>query len=127
MRAFRLRLISQSSSLSQLTSRTWLSSIGALTNPCSSISVAARLARAVAGLLVGDIVMPGMQGQDLARIVRERFPEAQVVFMSGYDSDDVIGRETRHGGARFLPKPFTPDELRTMVSEALASTGTGES
>ncbi len=76
-------------------------------------------------LLLTDVIMPGMHGQDLARGVRERYPDVQIVFMSGYDSDDVIGRETRNGDARFLPKPFTPDELRTMIREALAST-TGE-
>jgi PAS domain S-box-containing protein len=70
-------------------------------------------------LLVTDVVMPGMNGRELATRLRERFPELQVVFTSGYTEDTVLQRGGFGPGERFLPKPFTEADLATIVREAL--------
>ena len=83
---------------------------------------ALRLASAHPGdihLLVVDVVMPGMNGRELARELQAERPALEVLFMSGYTAD-VIGR---HGvleeGENFLQKPFTLDSLRSKVREVL--------
>ena len=60
-------------------------------------------------LLVTDLTMPGMGGQELARCVRADRAGVGVVFISGYLSD--AGRLDVIPGAIFLPKPFTPGDL----------------
>jgi PAS domain S-box-containing protein len=71
-------------------------------------------------VLVTDVVMPGMSGQQLAGHARERTPGLRVVFMSGH-TDDVLVREgARQGDIAFVQKPFTRDSLLRAVEEALA-------
>jgi CheY-like chemotaxis protein len=70
-------------------------------------------------LLVTDVIMPGMNGRELAERLGNRYPDIKVLYLSGY-TDDVIAR---HGmlepGTRFLQKPFSPDGLARKVSEVL--------
>ncbi|MEA2268839.1 MAG: two-component system, cell cycle sensor histidine kinase and response regulator CckA [Solirubrobacteraceae bacterium] len=71
-------------------------------------------------VLVTDVVMPGMSGQQLAERARERAPGLRVVFMSGH-TDDVLVREgARQGDIAFVQKPFTRDSLLRAVEEAMA-------
>jgi signal transduction histidine kinase/CheY-like chemotaxis protein len=71
------------------------------------------------GLLLTDVVMPGMGGEELAlRLTRIR-PDLPVLFMSGY-SDDVVSRRNLPGGERaFLRKPFDRDGLLRKVRSLL--------
>ncbi|MDX6723055.1 MAG: two-component system, cell cycle sensor histidine kinase and response regulator CckA, partial [Solirubrobacteraceae bacterium] len=70
-------------------------------------------------VLVTDVVMPGMSGQQLAEQARERTPGIRVVFMSGH-TDDVLVREgARQRDLAFVQKPFTRDSLLHAVEEAL--------
>ena len=69
-------------------------------------------------LLLTDVTMPEMSGPELARVVRTRWPDIQVLYVSGYP-DDEIGELDR--GAAFLQKPFTPTELMAKVSELLGN------
>jgi PAS domain S-box-containing protein len=70
-------------------------------------------------LLLTDIIMPGMNGRELASRLTARAPALRVMYMSGY-TDDVI---SRHGGLSgdmvYLEKPFAPDTLIGKVQEAL--------
>jgi two-component system cell cycle sensor histidine kinase/response regulator CckA len=70
-------------------------------------------------LLLTDIVMPGMNGRDLAAIVRERCPETRVLFMSGYPGDAVASHGALQPGTELLEKPFTATSLGTIVRAAL--------
>jgi CheY-like chemotaxis protein len=72
-------------------------------------------------LLVTDVVMPHMNGRQLAdRLVAER-PHLKVLYMSGYTDDQVLGHDAAPVAA-FLQKPFTPDVLARKVREALDGT-----
>ncbi len=65
-------------------------------------------------LLLTDVVMPLMNGRELAERVRRQRPEIPVMFMSGYSDDwqQADGPQSRSG---FLPKPFSPSELAVRV------------
>jgi CheY-like chemotaxis protein len=65
-------------------------------------------------LLLTDVSMPGMDGDELANELTQRFPRMQVLLMSGYP---------RRGDALswpVLPKPFTPEKLTEEVRRLLA-------
>jgi len=72
-------------------------------------------------LLLVDIRTPIMDGQQLYQSIVEKHPQlaGRVVFTTG----DVLGGDTKgflkQSGRLYLPKPFTPDELKTIVREAL--------
>jgi PAS domain S-box-containing protein len=68
-------------------------------------------------LLLTDVVMPGMNGPELARRLVERHPQAGVLFTSGYSGAAVADRAAL--GADLLEKPFTLDELARKVRAAL--------
>ncbi len=66
-------------------------------------------------LLITDVMLPGMQGPDLARRMQQMLPALKALFISGY-----TGQERLPAGARFLAKPFTLAALLEKVREALA-------
>ena len=71
-------------------------------------------------LLVTDVVMPGLNGRQLAEQIRAMRPAIKVLFMSGYTDDAVIQRGILEPGFAFLQKPFSAASLAERVSEALA-------
>jgi len=68
-------------------------------------------------LLVTDVVMPGLAGPALADRFRLVRPGTRVLFISGYEGDDLVRRGM--SDVLFLPKPFTADVLGRRVREAL--------
>ena len=67
-------------------------------------------------LLLTDVVMPGLSGPELVRLVKQRWPGIRVLYMSGYADDEIQGLDT---GAGFLQKPFTPSELTAKIAEVM--------
>jgi signal transduction histidine kinase/CheY-like chemotaxis protein len=74
-------------------------------------------------LLLTDVVMPHMNGRELAdRVVRMR-PGLRVLFMSGYARDAIVRDGLLEPGIEFMAKPVTPQELIRKVGEVLAAPG----
>ncbi len=76
-------------------------------------------------VLVTDQTMPGMQGTELAAVLRQRSPALPIVIMSGYFSKISPDQLSRLGQVELLSKPFTSDELALVVHRALHPTGDG--
>ena len=70
-------------------------------------------------VLVSDIVMPGLSGQELADELRSRRPGLPVVFVSGYTEDHVVEDARRDGATAFVEKPFSGQELLQAVRAVL--------
>lgn len=72
-------------------------------------------------LLLTDVIMPGMNGRELAQRIAEVRPNTKILYMSGY-TENVIGHNgTLDAGVRLLQKPFTLRELKNRVREVLES------
>ncbi len=72
-------------------------------------------------VLVSDVVMPGMHGHELARLIRTWRPDIGIVLMSGY-TEDPIASGTELGEVEFLSKPFTAAALSAAVRRAMPGT-----
>jgi two-component system cell cycle sensor histidine kinase/response regulator CckA len=70
-------------------------------------------------LLMTDVVMPEMNGRDLARKLVSLHPELRCLFVSGYSSDVIAHHGVIEEGVHFLQKPFTAQILSKKVREAL--------
>ena len=90
--------------------------------PAGSPGEAIRLAREHSGdieLLVSDVVMPEMNGRDLARNIISLYPKVRRLFMSGYTADVIAHQGVLNEGVNFLQKPFSKKELTTAIRRAL--------
>jgi len=70
-------------------------------------------------LLLTDVIMPGLNGHELADQVSVLYPTTKVLFISGYTKDVMIGRDLLRPGVAFLQKVFTGEKLRAKVREVL--------
>lgn len=79
-------------------------------------------------LLISDVIMPVLNGKELAEQMVRRRPGMPVVFISGYTDEVLDGYVFQNEGTRFLQKPFSSTTLlrhvREMLNEARAATHT---
>ena len=70
-------------------------------------------------LLLSDVVMPGMLGDELATRMLERRPMVKIVFMSGFAGDLMNRYGILQAGVSVLPKPFSKSQLLTRIRTTL--------
>ena len=70
-------------------------------------------------LVLTDVVMPRMNGSELATRLLSILPHTKILFMSGYTDDAIIHHGVLEEGINFIEKPFTPDSLARKIREVL--------
>ncbi len=70
-------------------------------------------------LLITDVVMPGMNGRELAQFLSSMRPDIRVLFMSGYTADIIETRGVLDEGVAFIQKPFRSSQFAAKVREVL--------
>jgi DNA-binding NtrC family response regulator len=66
-----------------------------------------------------DLKLPGMKGLDVLSRMKEVSPETPVIIITGYSSIESAVEAMKRGAFDYMPKPFTPDELRVITRKAL--------
>jgi PAS domain S-box-containing protein len=87
-------------------------------------AAAIELANAYPGtihLLLSDVIMPGINGRELARRISASRPEIKVLYMSGYTENVIAQKGTLEEGITLLQKPFALSTLKAKVREKLSS------
>jgi len=72
-------------------------------------------------VVVLDLVMPVMGGEEVFRALREEYPRLKVLLSSGHDMQETTDDLMSTGAAGFLRKPYDLDELENALAEALGS------
>jgi len=70
-------------------------------------------------LLLTDVVMPGMNGKELADAIRSSNPSIKVLFMSGYTADIIVDHDVFEQNVAFIAKPFSCNDLARKVHDVL--------
>ncbi|MBN1797146.1 MAG: substrate-binding domain-containing protein [Spirochaetales bacterium] len=68
-------------------------------------------------LLLSDVIMPGMNGLELAKKIAGIQPKLKVLYMSGYSDKSIIHEAVSKKGSNFIQKPFSPETLLKKVRE----------
>jgi DNA-binding NtrC family response regulator len=76
------------------------------------------LAREGADILLVDIKMPGMDGLELQKRVKELAPDATIIIMTAYAAVDTAVQAMKEGAYDYIVKPFDPEELSRLVRKA---------
>ncbi|MDW7772115.1 MAG: response regulator [Desulfobulbaceae bacterium] len=87
-------------------------------NPYEAITLVQKYGKKI-HLLITDIIMPEMNGHDLAERIRGIHPDIKCLFMSGYAESAVVHHQVLEGEIHFISKPFSYPELAAKVREAL--------
>ncbi|MFZ0612059.1 MAG: response regulator [Desulfobacterales bacterium] len=91
-----------------------------VTQAVSAQEALEKMAQESYALLISDIVMPGQNGLELLKLVKKEWPLTKAVMMTAYASTDTAMKAIRLGALDYIPKPFTPDEMRKTVEKALS-------
>lgn len=70
-------------------------------------------------VILVDLMMPGISGLEVLSLVREQHPDSVVIVITGYATLEHSIAAMKRGAFDFIPKPFTPDQLRTIVAKAI--------
>lgn len=69
-------------------------------------------------IILLDNKLPGMQGIDIMPYLNEHYPDTKILIITSFASLDIALEATKHGAFDFIPKPFTPQELKNAIEIA---------
>jgi signal transduction histidine kinase/ActR/RegA family two-component response regulator len=104
-----------------------LSALGYTVHEAEGADAALRIAASETPieLLLSDVIMPGVNGFELARTICDRRPDVKVLFMSGYTERAIQERAQLPRGSRVIEKPIDPHALAIAVARVLAARAEG--
>jgi len=70
-------------------------------------------------LIIADLKLPGINGMEVIKQVKEKKPEMEVIVITGVGTQPIAEEALELGAHDFLPKPFTDDQIKTAINEAL--------
>ncbi len=70
-------------------------------------------------LLIADLKLPGINGMEVIRQVKEKKPKTQVIVITGVGTQPIAEEALTLGAHDFLPKPFTDDQIKTAIDDVL--------
>jgi len=80
-----------------------------------------RLVKEDFDLIITDIRMPGLTGLDILPGVRKLQPEAPIIVMTAFGSEEVYHKVLERGATAYLEKPIHLDHLRNLIEEMVSS------
>jgi DNA-binding NtrC family response regulator len=72
-------------------------------------------------LVLTDLKMPDIDGIEVLKMIKQRWPETEVIVVTGYQTVDTAVKAIKLGAFDYLEKPFTPDSLIAAVNNAMAN------
>jgi two-component system phosphate regulon sensor histidine kinase PhoR len=72
-------------------------------------------------VIIADLMMPGLSGIDLLKALKAKNTKAKVVMVTGYPTMKTTVQAMQIGAFDYLPKPFLPAELRSLVTRTLVA------
>jgi len=74
-------------------------------------------------IILLDLMMPGLSGFNVLSHVKRLHPDTSIIVITGYATIENSIEAMKNGAFDFIPKPFSPDQLRVVVSKAIEHTG----
>jgi PAS domain S-box-containing protein len=74
-------------------------------------------------IILLDLMMPGLSGFEILSNVKAIHPDTSIIVITGYATIENSIEAMKNGAFDFIPKPFSPDQLRVVVSKAIEHTG----
>jgi len=74
-------------------------------------------------LVISDMKMPGMDGMQVLKAIKERSPETLMIMVTAFGTVDIAVEAMKSGAYDYITKPFNRDELRLIVAKALQFRG----
>ena len=90
----------------------------AVTSPLRAVELASNPSNAI-DLLLTDVVMPEMNGKELAARIQALRPDTKCLFMSGYTADIIAHKGVLEDGLNFISKPFSTQALAQKIREVM--------
>jgi DNA-binding NtrC family response regulator len=72
-------------------------------------------------LVLTDLKMPDIDGIEVLKMIKERWPQTEVIVITGYQTVDTAVKSIKLGAFDYIEKPFTPDSLIAAVNNAITN------
>ncbi len=92
-----------------------------ITKACDGEEAVEKIKEEKFDLIITDMKMPGISGEEVVKFIRKESPETQIIVISGYSSLSSVSNTLGHGVSAFLSKPFTIKQIRAEIEKIFQS------
>lgn len=71
-------------------------------------------------IVLTDLKMPDMDGIDVLRLVKEGWPDTEVIIITGYQTVETAVKAIKLGAYDYVEKPFTPEQILSVIKNAMS-------